>query len=263
MTASGHPIDSILQKEQNKNMSIETLKARGLIGPVTAAPVQPAAFPFGLGLSGVHEVAEAGYGHWAAATGFVLATVQPARKGTCLWVSQSTVGLEAGHVPTAVFREMATGTQPRLSVVTRKAAEALWIAEEAIASGGVRQVIAELEEADFTATRRLALASEKHGVPVTLLLPHTCTGATAAATRWRVGTRLSSTNRYDPRAPGAPRYRAVLERCRTAPMAAGQAFDLEWNDETLSLHMVSGLAARPAAPRPAPAFGTAPHRKAG
>ena len=244
-------------------MNIATLKARGLIRPVTAAPTQPAAFPFGLGVSGVHEVAEEAYGQWAAITGFVLATVHHGRKGACLWVSQSTIGLDSGHVPTATFREMTSGSQPRLSVVTHKTAEALWVAEEAIASGAVRQVIAELEEADFTATRRLALASEKHGVPVTLLLPHTCTGATAAATRWRVGTQASSANRYDPRAPGCPRYRVVLERCRTAPATAGQSFDLEWNNETLSLHMVSRLAARPAAPHPAPVFDAAFHRKAG
>lgn len=244
-------------------MNIADLKAKGLIGPVTAAPAQLAAFPFGLGVSGVHEVAEEAYGHWAAITGFVLATARPARKGAYLWVSQNTVGQDAGHVPAATFREMTGGTLPRLSVITHKATEALWVTEEAIASGGVRHVIAELEEADFTATRRLALASEKHGVSVTLLLPHTCAGATAAATRWRVGTRPSSVNRYDPRAPGHPRYRAVLERCRTAPAAAGQAFDLEWNDETLSLHMVSGMVAGPAAPHPAPTFGGIRHRKAG
>ncbi|KJS26693.1 MAG: hypothetical protein VR75_06315 [Hyphomonadaceae bacterium BRH_c29] len=232
-------------------MDIATLKARGLIRPVTAAPAQPAAFPYGLGVGGVHEVAGEAYGHWAAATGFILAMVRPTRKGACLWVCQANIRLDTGHVPAASLHQMTGGNGLRLSVVTRKAAEALWAVEEAIVSGAVSHVIAEVEGADFTATRRLALASEKHGVPVTLMLPHTCSGATAAMTRWRIGTRPSAPNRYDPRAPGQARYRALLERCRTAPTAAGQAFDLEWNDETLSLHMVSGMAAGPAAPRPA------------
>ena len=244
-------------------MDLATLKARGLVRPVTAAPVQPAAFPYGLGVSGVHEVAEQAYGHRAAATGFVLAAARPGRKGACLWVSQSGITRDTGHVPAAAFRTMTDGDRPRLSVITRKATEALWTVEEAVVSGAVSHVIAEVEAADFTATRRLALASEKHGVPVTLLLPYGCSGATAASTRWRIGPQPSAANRYDPRAPGHARYRAVLERCRTAPAVAGQTFDLEWNDETLSLHMVSGLAAGPAAPRPAPAIRPGLHRRAG
>ena len=58
-------------------MDIATLKARGLIRPVTAAPAQPDAFPYGLGVHGVHEVAETSYGHRAAATGFVLGMLHP------------------------------------------------------------------------------------------------------------------------------------------------------------------------------------------
>jgi protein ImuA len=237
-------------------MDITTLKARGLIRPVTAASAQPDAFPYGLGVHGVHEVTETAYGHRAAATGFVLGMLRPTQKGACLWICQTSVSRDAGRIPAASLQQMTGGQGPRLCINARKSAEALWSAEEGIMSGAVRHVVVELEEADFTATRRLALASEKHGVPVTLLLPHSRSGATAAATRWRVGTQLSAMNRHDPRAPGQPRYRALLERCRTAPAAVGQAFDLEWNDETLSLHMVSGMAAGPAAPRPAPSFAT-------
>ena len=244
-------------------MDIATLKSRGLIRPVTAAPVQPAAFPFGLGVSGVHEVAEEAYGHWAAVTGFVLATARPGRKSPCLWVCQANITQDAGHVPVTSFREMTGADTPRLSLITRNASETLWAAEEGVVSGAVSHVVAEVERADFTATRRLALASEKHGVPVTLLLPHGCSGVTAAATRWRIGTRLSTPNRHDPRAPGQARYRAVLERCRIAPAATGQAFDLEWNNETVSLHMVSGMVAGPSAPRPAPVFAADGHRRAG
>nr|WP_321361801.1 hypothetical protein [uncultured Hyphomonas sp.] len=246
-------------------MDLATLRSKGLIRPVTAAPAQPAAFPYGLGVHGVHEVAETAYGHWAAVTGFILAMTQPSRKGACLWVCQASASRDAGHIHAGSLQQMTGGRAPRLCVIARKSAEALWSAEEGIMSGAVNHVVVELEEADFTATRRLSLASEKHGVPVTLLLPHTCSGATAASTRWRVGTQVSAMNRHNPRAPGQPRYRAVLERCRTAPAAVGRAFDLEWNDETLSLHMVSGMAAGPAAPRPAPSFVTRQghHRKAG
>ena len=151
----------------------------------------------------------------------------------------------------AALRQMQAVMPQRLNVETRTLAEALWAVEEAVVSGAVSLVIAEVEAADFTATRRLTLASGRYGVPVILMMPQTCEGATAAATRWRIRPRPSAPNRYDPQAPGNPRWRAVLERCRTAPNATGASFDLEWNDETLSLSVVSGLAAGPAAPRPA------------
>ena len=182
-------------------MNLATLRSKGLIRPVTAAPARPAAFPYGLGVHGVHEVAETAYGHWAAVTGFTLAMTQPSRKGACLWVCQASASRDAGHIPAGSLRQMTGGRAPRLCVIARKSAEALWSAEEGIMSGAVSHVVVELEEADFTATRRLALASEKHGVPVTLLLPHTCSGATASGTRWRVGTQVSAMNRHDPRAP--------------------------------------------------------------
>ncbi|MBU4162939.1 MAG: hypothetical protein KKF36_02320 [Alphaproteobacteria bacterium] len=223
---------------------------KGLLGPLTAAPEAPAGFPFGLGAVGLHEVAETAYGDRAAATGFVLAATRPAQAGAWLWVSQTRFADDLGQVPEAALRHMQGQPPPRLSVKVRTLPDALWVIEEAVVSGAVSLVIAEVEAADFTATRRLTLASGRHGVPVILLMPQTREGATAAATRWRIHPRPSAPNRYDPQAPGHPRWRAVLERCRTAPNAAGTVFDLEWNDETLSLGVVSGLAAGPAAPRP-------------
>lgn len=244
-------------------MDIATLKSKGLLRAVSAPPVAAAGFPFGLGTRGLHEVAEAAYGERAAMTGFVLAAARPAQAGAWLWITQTKFAGDLGQVPEAALRQMTGGAPPpRLSLTARTLPDALWAIEEAVVSGAVSLVVAEIEAADFTATRRLTLASGRHGVPVVLLMPPTCEGATAAATRWRISPRPSAPNRYDPHAPGHPRWRAVLERCRTAPNAAGTVFDLEWNDETLSLGVVSGLAAGPAAPRPV-ARETLARRKAG
>ncbi|MFN3910521.1 ImuA family protein [Hyphomonas sp.] len=243
-------------------MDIATLKTKGLLRAVAAAPAAAPGFPFGLGASGLHEVAEAAYGDRAAMTGFILAATRPLRAGAWLWISQTRFTGDQGQVPEAALRQMTGGAPQRLSVTVRTLADALWAVEEAVVSGAVSLVIAEVEAADFTATRRLTLASGRHGVPVILLMPQTREGATAAATRWRISPRPSAPNRYDPLAPGHPRWRALLERCRTAPNAAGAVFDLEWNDETLSLGVVSGLAAGPASPRPV-ARETGAHRKAG
>lgn len=237
-------------KEQNKNiMNLATLRSTGLVAPLNAPPRRDAAFPYGLGRQGLHEVAEAAYGDRAAATGFLLASARPAGRGVLLWISQTHTAQDMGRLPEAAFREMAGPSARRLTLLTRHAPEALWAAEEAIVSRAVSHVVAEVDTASFTATRRLTLASERYGVPVTLLLPYTREGATAAATRWRIAPRPSAPNRYDPAAPGHARWHVSLERCRMAPAAAGQSFDLEWNDETLSLGMVSGVAAGQAAPR--------------
>lgn len=243
-------------------MNFTDLLQKGLIGPLTGPAPKPAGFPYGLGAAGLHEVAGAAHDDSAPATGFILAASAMHHTGLWLWVRQQRLALETGHLSETGLAQSIRKVPPQLGVTARRDSEALWATEEAIVSGAVSHVIAEVSQADFTATRRLALAAHRYGVPVTLLLPYTCSGATAAATRWRISARPSAPNRYDPQAPGHPRWRAVLERCRAAPAAAGQAFDLEWNDETLSLRMADTLAAGQAAPRPA-AAPPALRRKAG
>lgn len=244
-------------------MDLATLKSKGIIGSLTAPPGQENTFPFGLGKHGLHEVAETAYGDRAAATGFVLTAARPLRKGALLWISQASIVRDMGTLPEAALREMCGENVRRLNITTRQAKDVLWAAEEAIVSGAASHVIAEVEEVDFTSTRRLALASGRHGVPLTLLLSHGCSGATAAITRWRISPRPSASNLYDFRAPGHSRWHALLERCRSAPGMAGHEFDLEWNDETLSLSMVSGVAVGQVTARQATPYGTFAHRKSG
>lgn len=208
----------------------------------TAPAVSQAAFPLGLGEQGVHEICEAGFGDMAALTGFALATAGQ-RPGAALWVSQRCLKLDHGGLLNAGLSALRRRAMPVVEVRTGKLREALWAVEEAIRCSAVSLVIAEIEGIDFTSSRRLTLASNRHGVPAILLLPYTCEGSTAASARWRVSPRPSSPNRFDPRALGHPRWRAVLERSRAAPQMAGKVFDLETNDETLSLSVVPGLAA--------------------
>lgn len=243
-------------------MDLSTLISKGLIGPVNTPKTRTAAFPYELGARGLHEVVEGAYGDIAAATGFALSAAWPSGFGALLWISQATTRRDAGSLAETALREMASRNARRLSLVAKHASDVLWATEEAVVSGAVSHVVAEVDAADFTATRRLALASGRHGVPVTLLLPYGREGATAAATRWRIAARPSAPNPYDPRAPGRARWRANLERCRLNPSAVGRTFDLEWNDETLSLSVVSGVVAGSAAPRAAQSC-ELPGRKAG
>lgn len=231
-----------------------------------AAHAPPARFPLGLGARGLHEVVEKAHGDMAALTGFALAAADASRPGAVMWVRQARLGLEHGEISERALARFCAPARKLLTVRAGLLAEALWASEEAVRSGAVALVIAELEDADFTAARRLALASERSGVPLIALMPHSRAGASPAAARWRVAPAPSAPNPFDARAPGRPRWRAALERAREAPQRAGEVFELEYDDETLSLHLAAPLAARPAAPRLACAqdgLGETLRRKAG
>tara|TARA_Y100000052_G_scaffold13882_1_gene13388 strand:- start:47833 stop:48585 length:753 start_codon:yes stop_codon:yes gene_type:complete len=231
-------------------MDLTALKSQGLVRPcrATSAPSK-LPFPFGLGKAGVHELVETRFGDFAALTGFACAALSEAPPRSVLWVAQARFASEFGLPRQEAIRGFWRGDVACLFVSPRKLDEALWVVEEGVTSGAVSLVVAELAGADFTATRRLTLASRERGVPVVALMPYTREGVTAAEARWRVSPRASSPNKYDPQAPGRMRWRAELERSRTAPEKAGAVFDLEFDDETFSLSLVPGLAARPVAPR--------------
>lgn len=222
----------------------------GLYRAAYQSALVPPAFPFGLGETGVHEVCEASFGDMAALTGFALAAAR-LRRGALVWISQRNLIMDHGGCLQAGLAQLRRGAPHILSIDVIRLSDALWTIEEAVRSSAVGGVVAEIGSMDFTASRRLALAAGRHGVPVILLMSYTCEGATAASARWRVSARPSAPNAFDARAPGNIRWRAVLERCRQAPGLAGKVFDLELNDETLSLSVVSAVASYAPAPRAA------------
>ena len=250
-------------------MDIAALKSQGLVRPCREASApSKLPFPFGLGKAGVHELVETRFGDFAALTGFACAALSDTPPRSVLWVAQAQFTSEFGLPRQEAIRTFWRGDVACLFVTPRRLEEALWAVEEAVTSSAVSLVMAELAGADFTATRRLTLASRARGVPVVSLMPYAREGVTAAEARWRVSPRASAPNRYDANAPGRTRWRAVLERSRSAPDQAGSVFDLEYDDETFSLSLVPGLAAREAparaAGKPKQAGGTVrPFRKTG
>ncbi len=229
-------------------MDFVRLQSSARQGSYPVLKPEQAAFPYGLARTGVHEVAEAAFGDHAALTGFVLAAMPRSHDLSILWVSMHSRSMDHGTIRQAVTQHLAGRVPAILQVRTGKLFDALWSVEEGIRSSAVSLVIAELTDADFTATRRLTLASARYGVPVILLMPYTREGATAAEARWRVSAQPSSQNIFDPRALGHRRWRAVLERSRRAPDHVGRVFDLEYDDEALSLSLVSRLATRSSPP---------------
>jgi protein ImuA len=108
-----------------------------------------------------------------------------------------------------------------LHVEARDARSALWAMEEGLRCAALGAVIGELwgdpRSLDFTATRRLAVAAERSGVPAWLVRLAGAANLSGARMRWRVASAPSLAHPFDPRAPGAAAWDAELFRARGQP----------------------------------------------
>ena len=148
-------------------------------------------------------------------TGFLLAQVE--RGKPLLWIQERMAILESGRV-----HPPGLPTGGLIHVEARDAREALWAMEEGLRCAGLSAVIGELwgdpAALDFTATRRLAVAAERSGVPCWLVRLAGTANLSGARMRWRVASAPSLDNALDARAPGASAWDAELFRARgTAP----------------------------------------------
>ena len=128
--------------------------------------------------------------------------------------------------------------------------DALFALEEGLRCRDLAFVIGELSgnphALGFTATRRLSLAVERHGVPLWLLRLDAKRDLSSARMRWEVRSAPSVQPRWNKAAPGAPAWRAELFRSRYH--APG-----EWllGTEGVKLIAASAGAQRPVRPEPA------------
>ena len=103
-------------------------------------------------------------------------------------------------------------------VWAEKAEDALFAIEEGLRCHELAFVIGEIvgnpKALDFTASRRLTLTSEKHGVPLFLVRLDAVRDLSSARMRWEVSSAPSPAPRWNGQAPGAPRWRAELFRAR-------------------------------------------------
>ena len=107
----------------------------------------------------------------------------------------------------------------RLIHVAAKTPEDLLFAlEEGVRCRDLAFVIGELagnpKALDFTASRRLSLAAEKHGVPLLLVRLDAARDLSSARMRWQVRSAPSPAPRWNAFAPGSPRWHAELFRAR-------------------------------------------------
>jgi protein ImuA len=150
-------------------------------------------------------------GGWA---GFLLAQIDTSKP--LLWVQERMAILESGRV-----HPPGLPTQNLVHVEARDARDALWAMEEGVRCSSLSAVIGELwgdpKALDFTATRRLAVASERSGTPCWLVRLGGHANLSGARMRWRVASASSLENEFDPRAPGMPAWDAELFRARGHP----------------------------------------------
>ena len=148
---------------------------------------------------------------WA---GFLLA--QAERSKPLLWVQERMAILESGRIyPPGL------GSMELIHVEARDARAALWAMEEGLRCSGLSGVIGELwgdpQALDFTATRRLAVAAERSRVPCWLVRLAGIANLSGARMRWRIASRPSLLNPFDPRASGASAWDVELFRARGYP----------------------------------------------
>jgi protein ImuA len=144
---------------------------------------------------------------WA---GFLLPQID--RSKPVLWVQERMAILESGRIhPPGLGIEL-------IHVEARDARSALWAMEEGVRCSALSAVIGELwgdpQALDFTATRRLAVASERAQVPCWLVRLGGTANLSGARMRWRIASAPSLPNSLDSRAPGLPAWDAELFRAR-------------------------------------------------
>ncbi|QWC58040.1 recA-like protein [Erythrobacter sp. 3-20A1M] len=106
-----------------------------------------------------------------------------------------------------------------IHVRTENAQDALFALEEGVRCRELACVIGEVagnpRALDFTASRRLTLAAERHGVALWLVRLDAAHDLSSARMRWEVGSAPSDAPPWNAAAPGLPTWRAVLFRSRS------------------------------------------------
>lgn len=108
-----------------------------------------------------------------------------------------------------------------IHVAVRTAEDALFALEEGLRCRDLAFVMGEItgnpRALDMTASRRLSLAAEKHGVPLWLVRLDASRDLSSARQRWAVRAAASPEPRWNPAAPGTPSWQADLFRARRHP----------------------------------------------
>jgi protein ImuA len=196
--------------------------ARRKVPPVPLRAAQAAGWRPGLDEGARHaEVfAAAGEGSGAAlALALALDAAVVGEERPFLWV-QDAAALRLGGRP--YHPGLPAALRYRLIHVAAKSPEdALFALEEGLRCRDLAFVLGEVagnpRALDFTASRRLSLAAEKHGTPLWLVRLDARRDLSSARMRWQAGAAPSAPPRWNGEAPGTPAWQAELFRARNHP----------------------------------------------
>jgi protein ImuA len=194
-------------------------------------PALDAALQGGLAAGALHELAPASELQLGAAFGFALALAGlAAAKGQVLCITTEFAAREGG-APYGVGLDLFGLSLERLLILrVAHPRDALWGFEEGLKCRALAAVLAELPEegeaADFTATRRLALAAQAGGGLGLLLRHRRYPLPSAAMTRWQVAAAASAPDRFG--GLGGTRFDLTLERNRHGRCGR---FIADWNHD--------------------------------
>jgi protein ImuA len=215
-----------------------------------------AALGGGLARGRIHEIYAAEVEDVAAPAGFSVAVAtgmaDPGR--TVLWLRTPRAARLGGVMQATGWAELGGAPGHGLVGMVPDAMSLLRAAVDALRCSALGAVIMEswgaMRELDLTASRRLALAAERSGVPLLLLRMDAVPVPSAAQTRWQVAAAPSRALPCN--APGEPAFNLTLLRQRSGP--CGLDWRLEWDrdrrmfrEAPLSGAVVSVPARRPTA----------------
>jgi len=147
-----------------------------------------------------------------------------------------------------------------IHVEAKDAADALFALEEGVRCCDLAFVIGEVlgnpKALDFTASRRLTLTAQRHGVRLYLVRIDAQRDLSSARMRWDVRSATSPHPRWNHHAPGIAAWKAELFRARAHPPGEWTLYD---DEGTLSISRPSIRIPQPAN-TPTNAPGIAPER---
>lgn len=210
-------------------------------------------FPAGLPVSGLIEIRGAGLMDAAAVTGFGLAlgslVTQDQKRADLrrrlMWIGEPMVVAETGRPHATGLRDFGIDPARIVYGAPRRLAEALWLADTALASRAFAVVLMEIRSNPkgfgLTESRRLSLRARDTGCLLILLRQGGVAEAGSTLMRLRIepmpaAERLLPDGRRLDGSLGNPVFRLVPEKSRM-PMPA--ALTLEWN---VHEHLFSAIA---------------------
>jgi protein ImuA len=174
-----------------------------------------AALAGGLACGTLHEIGPAASLHGGAAAGFTMALIARALRsggGQAVWIQPDFTAAEQGALYGPGLDLMGLPMERLVILRVPRPRDALWAMEEALKCRAAGAVVAELasEEADLTATRRLALAAREGGGLGLVLSPSSASGGgmgggssqplcsppSTATTRWEVASARGERDRF-------------------------------------------------------------------